>query len=176
MPADGAPDIPVQSPQRERRRAGKALVAAASVGFVRTEQFIYVALGTVLSLAALIALAGTGKLLWVGLLDWTSTSAVFEIIDRLLFVLMLVEILYTIRASLQTGALSGEPFLLVGLIACIRRVLVISLETSNIGQEDKWTAASGALFRASMIELGILALLITVMVGAICLLRKYRIP
>jgi hypothetical protein len=88
---------------------------------------------------------------------------------------MLIEILYTVRASMQTGALSSEPFLVVGLIACIRRILVISLETSNVTQPAKWTQASQDLFQASMTELGVLAGLVIVMVGAIFFIRKYRL-
>jgi uncharacterized membrane protein (DUF373 family) len=157
-PRTTAPSKPATAP----------LVDTASHVFLKTEQFIYIALGAVLSVAALIALAGTGKLIWEGLQDWTGTTAVFEIIDRLLFVLMLIEILYTIRASMESGALSAEPFLIVGLIACIRRILVISLETSNVTQADKWTPESADLFHASMIERGVLAGLVLVMVGAIC--------
>ena len=176
MAVDGAADVTGAPPPVGGGGGERNLVAAATTGFLRIEQGIYVVLGVLLSLAALIAVAGAGRLLWVGLQDWTSTGAVFEIIDRLLFVLMLVEILYTIRASLQTGGLTGEPFLLVGLIACIRRVLVISLEASNLRQDEGGTVASGVLFRTSMIELAAMAILITVLVAAICLLRKYRSP
>jgi uncharacterized membrane protein (DUF373 family) len=151
------------------------LVQSASNAFHRVEQFIYVALGAVLALTALIALAGATRLLWDGLADWTGTTAVFEIMDRLLFVLMLIEILYTVRASMATGALSSEPFLVVGLIACIRRILVISLETSNVTKPDKWNSSSPELFHAAMTELGVLAGLVIVMVGAIFFIRRFRL-
>ncbi len=70
--------------------------------------------------------------------DWTGTDSVYHIIDRLLFVLMLVEILHTVHASIRSGTLLCEPFLIVGLIACIRRILVITLETSQITQPERW--------------------------------------
>ena len=41
---------------------------------------------------------------------------------------MVIEILHTVRVSFTEGALVSEPFLVVGLIASIRRVLVITLE------------------------------------------------
>ena len=152
-----------------------AFVRTASALFHRAEQLIYIGLGAVLTVAALVALAGAARLLWVGMQDWTGTEAVFEIIDRLLFVLMLIEILYTVRASMRSGALSSEPFLVVGLIACIRRILVISLETSNVTKPDQWTAASPELFSAAMTELGVLAGLVVVMVGAIYFIRRLRL-
>lgn len=37
---------------------------------------------------------------------------------------MIVELLHTVRISIQSQALTMEPFLVVGLIASIRRVLV----------------------------------------------------
>jgi len=155
--------------------AGEAkIVRTASKIFLRIEQLIYVTLGAILALTAILALAGTGALLLTGLQDWTGTAAIIAVMDRLLFVLMLIEILYTVRASLKAGALTAEPFLLVGLIACIRRVLVISLETSDLAQQNKWSPERAQHFQASMIELGVLAFLIMVMVGAIFFLRRQR--
>ena len=148
------------------------LVHFASGVFLKIEQLIYIALGVILVCTALIALAGASQLLLANLHDWTGTDGVIAIMDRLLFVLMLIEILYTIRVSLQSGSLSAEPFLIVALIASIRRVLVISLKSSDIGQPGKWSEEQGHFFQASMIELGVLAMLIIVMVGAIYFVHK----
>ena len=170
MKDDLMDNVPAAKPIDDTR-----LVHTANTLFHRIEQMIYVVLGAVLSMTALLALAGAARLLWGGVQDWTGTEAVFEIMDRLLFVLMLIEILYTVRASMQTGALSSEPFLVVGLIACIRRILVISLETSNVTKPDKWTQSSPELFHAAMIELGVLAGLVIVMVGAIYFMRRFHL-
>ena len=148
------------------------LLRRASLLFHRTEQVIYVLLGVLLAVTALVALAGAGQLLWEGMVHWAGTETVFEIMDRLLFVLMLIEILYTVRASMRTGALSAEPFLVVALIACIRRILVISLEISKVTKPESWTGESGGLFYAAMTELGVLAGLVVVMVGAIFFVRR----
>lgn len=157
--------------QREGRRASAALLWNGDL-IRHVEHAIYLLLGVLLTLAVLLALAGSGKLLWDGVHDWTRTVAIFHIIDRLLFVLMLVEILHTVGASVRSGALVCEPFLIVGLIAYIRRILVITLETSQITQPDRWSVANGGLFRASMIELGVLAMLIVVLVGSIYVTRR----
>ncbi len=135
------------------------------------ERGVYAIIGLMLVIALLIALAGAGHTLWAGLQDWTGTDATVHIIDRLLFVLMLVEILHTVHASLRAGTLVCEPFLIVGLIACIRRMLVITLETSRITRPGQWTAENVPLFQASMLELGVLALLIVVLVGSIRAIR-----
>ena len=132
------------------------------------EQGVYVVIGGMLILALILALIGAFALLFEGARDLGHTDAIFQIIDRLLFVLMLVEILHTVHASIRSGTLVCEPFLIVGLIACIRRILVITLETSQITQPERWSVGNNMpLFQASMIELGVLGLLIVVLVGSI---------
>ena len=124
--------------------------------FGRFEQYTYIAVGVLLIAAAVVAVAGAVMLVWHGMVDWTNTSAVFEVVDRLLFVLMLVEILHTVSASIRTGGLTVEPFLVVGLIASIRRVLVITLETSEAMRGHEWSDTVSAQFHASLIELTVL--------------------
>jgi len=76
-----------------------------------------------------------------------------------LVVLMLVEILHTVRVSIRSHILVTEPFLVVGLIASIRRILVITLEASTLTKEGSWSTQGASIFRASMLELGLLGLL-----------------
>ena len=138
--------------------------------FMMFEHALYVALGLVLSVTALAALADVVFTLWGALTDWNGPGALLVTVDRLLFVLMLAEILHTVRVSITSGALTCEPFLIVGLIACIRRVLVITLESSQAPGGPE--ANGAALFRSSMIELGVLGALILVMVISIYLVRR----
>ena len=137
----------------------------------KVEQGVYIAIGAILILAIMLALAGSSKLLVEGLKDWSGEEQIVHIIDRLLFVLMMAEILHTVHVSVRTGTLMCEPFLIVRLIACIRRVLVSTLEISQISQPDNWDPSKLSLFQSSMIELGVLAILIVVLVGSICLMR-----
>jgi uncharacterized membrane protein (DUF373 family) len=140
--------------------------------FLQAEHLMYLALAVLLCVTSLLALFGVAVTLWRGLGDWATSDSVFVVIDRLLVVLMLVEILHTVRVSVRSGALTCEPFLVVGLIASIRRVLVITLESSQVTQHTNVSQDGERIFRMSMIELGVLALLILVMVAAIFLLRK----
>jgi uncharacterized membrane protein (DUF373 family) len=139
--------------------------------FLTVEHALYVALGAILSITALAALVDVAHTLWDALADWNGSYALLATTDRLLFVLMLAEILHTVRVSIKSGALTCEPFLIIGLIACIRRVLVITLETA---QPRGGAADSGSqgLFQSSMIELGVLGTLILVMVISIYLVRR----
>jgi uncharacterized membrane protein (DUF373 family) len=136
------------------------------------EVAIYILLGTLLAMAALLGVVGAFSLVEGALRDWTGTEAIFELIDRLLLVLMLLEILHTLRISIRSHALVVEPFLVVGLIASIRRILVLGMQAEALTKPENWDKGGKPLFEASMIEFGVLSLVIAVLVGAIFFLRK----
>jgi uncharacterized membrane protein (DUF373 family) len=101
---------------------------------------------------------------------------VVEVIDRLLVVLLLVEILHTVRISIRSHTLVTEPFLVVGLIATIRRMLVITLDAANLTSAANWANDGQAKLRASMLELGLLGAIVIVLVVSIHILRKSQSP
>ncbi|HXM90852.1 MAG TPA: phosphate-starvation-inducible PsiE family protein [Candidatus Dormibacteraeota bacterium] len=139
------------------------------------EVAILTILAVLISLTALATIARSGKLLWDTWHQWmvvTDTNLVLRVLDQLLVVLMLVEILHTVRISIRSHTLVTEPFLVVGLIASIRRILVITLEAATLTKEGKWTSEGATIFHASMIELGLLGLLVFVLVYSITLLRR----
>ena len=139
------------------------------------EVAILTILAVLISLTALATIARSGKLLWDTWHQWlvvTDTEVVLGVLDQLLVVLMLVEILHTVRISIRSHTLVTEPFLVVGLIASIRRILVITLEAATLTKAGKWTPEGATIFHASMIELGLLGLLVFVLVYSITLLRR----
>ncbi len=140
--------------------------------FLKIEILSYVLLGLLLAIAVLLGMWGAAQLLASSVRTPGYTDALVVAIDRMLFVLMMVEILRTVRVSFRSGALVSEPFLVVGLIASIRRVLIITLESSQANQPDRWTPESEAIVHSSMVELAVLGGLILVMVISIYLLRR----
>ncbi len=76
------------------------------------------------------------------------------------------------RISIHSHLLVAEPFLIVGLIASIRRILVITLEASSLTKGGAWSTEGASIFRASMFELGLLGLLVLILVFSITLLRR----
>lgn len=146
----------------------------ASLLFLKVEQVIYFATGLLLALTAAFALVSAAISVWGDAMSLGAPEETLVSIDRLLFVLMLVEVLHTVRVSVREGTLTAEPFLVVGLIASIRRVLAITLGASHATQPGRWTPESQQQFNASMLELGVLGALILVMVFAIYLLRRER--
>lgn len=92
--------------------------------------------------------------------------AALEMLNELLLVLMILELLYTVRVSLKEHTLIAEPFLIVGLIAGVRRILVITAEAWGLGETDP------EQFDRAMLELGLLTVMTLVIVISILLLRK----
>ena len=142
--------------------------------FHQVEIVAYILLGLLLAVAAVVGMGGTAMLLLHSFQANADADSLVIAIDRLLFVLMMIEILHTVRVSFRSGTLVAEPFLVVGLIASIRRVLVITLESSQANQNGKWTSESQAMLHSSMLELVVLGGLILVMVLSIYLLRRSR--
>jgi uncharacterized membrane protein (DUF373 family) len=105
----------------------------------KIEVAIYSVLAVLLAVTALVTIATAGEILWIGLRHWTIAAQTLRVLNELLIVLMLVEILHTVRISIRSHVLVTEPFLVVGLIASIRRILVITLEAATLTKEGTWT-------------------------------------
>jgi uncharacterized membrane protein (DUF373 family) len=139
----------------------------------RIEMAIYSILALLLSVTVLAGIVSAGRLLWDALSHWSIATQTLRVLNELLVVLMLVEILHTVRISIRSHVLVTEPFLVVGLIASIRRMLVISLEMATLTREETW---SESLFHSSMIELGLLGFIVFALVFSITLVRRFPPP
>ena len=118
--------------------------------FTRVEDVVYVSLGVLLAGCAAVLLVAAGADFVTNLLAGTLPGHVIDILDRILLVLMVVEILYTVQVSFRGQTLVPEPFLIIGLIAGIRRVLILTAEFKDLLQKGD------TAFRNAMIELGLL--------------------
>ena len=155
----------------EKTSGEPAWVTRGAEGFLFIEHAAQMVLGILLSLTALLALGGAGLAMAGGMADWTSTHETYLIIDRLLFVLMVIEILHTVRASMRGSELTAQPFLVVGLIASIRRILMITLQSSEATKTQTLSDAADKMLRESMVELGVLTVLILVLVVSLRVLK-----
>ncbi|OLE50255.1 MAG: hypothetical protein AUG01_01930, partial [Candidatus Rokubacteria bacterium 13_1_20CM_2_69_58] len=101
------------------------------------------------------------------LLGDTLPDRAVELLDRLLLILMIVELLYTVQISFREHALVPEPFLIVGLIAAIRRLLVLTAEFARLLEKGE------RAFQGAMLELGLLTVMIVALVVSLVILRKH---
>ncbi|MET0501784.1 MAG: phosphate-starvation-inducible PsiE family protein, partial [Candidatus Binatia bacterium] len=122
--------------------------------FNRAEDIIYIGLGVLLAVIALVLL-GTELIYFAGYLAaGTLGENIVFLLDRILLIIIFVEVLYTVQVSFRQHVLRPEPFLVVGMIAVTRRILVLTAEMSKLAKETQ----TG--FYNAMIELGLLTVLI----------------
>jgi uncharacterized membrane protein (DUF373 family) len=145
---------------------GASARAFVARGFTLVEDLVYVGLGVLLAGAAVVLLADGVALFFRTLVVGELPAHVIELLDRILLILMIVEILYTLQVSLREHTLSPEPFLVVALIAGIRRVLVLTAEFADFLEKGEH------VFRNAMMELALLTVMILALVAALMLLRR----
>ncbi|HEY0126624.1 MAG TPA: phosphate-starvation-inducible PsiE family protein [Blastococcus sp.] len=128
------------------------------------ENVIYAGISTFLVGTALICLALAGKTSW-GLLSDFSEQPVLDLLDILLLVFIVVELLFAVRSTVQKRELLAEPFLLVGIIASIKEIVVLSVESAK-------EVGNGAEFDDRITEIAVLGVLVLLLGATSWLLRR----
>jgi uncharacterized membrane protein (DUF373 family) len=132
--------------------------------------FGYVEDGLYVAVALALALAGVGLFGYV-VYDFVShltdgpkfTTLILDLLDGLLLVFILTELIHTIRAVIDEKVLVSEPFLVVGVVAAIRRLVVVSAEAKDLFGKPT--------FGDAMLEIGVLTGVIVGLVLGIFMLR-----
>jgi uncharacterized membrane protein (DUF373 family) len=138
----------------------------AARSFTLIEDIVYIGLGVLLAVSSMVLLA-TGIMDFVqNLLSGSFPQEIVALLDRILLVLLFVELLYTVQVSFREHTIVPEPFLLVGLIAAIRRVLVLTAEFAEIADKSE------EVFRHFIYELGALTVLIVALVASLYILTR----
>ena len=136
------------------------------------EDLVYALICLVLTGAALALLIKAGYDLATGIgAEEGLKVTTSEILDTLLLVFILVELLSAVRTTLVERQLLAEPFLLVGMIATIKEIVIGSLEAKELAGSDR------EAFVDVMTEIGVLGgVLLVLAVASYLLRRKEREP
>jgi uncharacterized membrane protein (DUF373 family) len=127
------------------------------------EQLFYVAIAGALTLAGVVLFGWALYSFVVQLGKGDVTTAALGFLDGLLLVFIVAEIIHTVRAVIDENVLTTEPFLIVGMVAAIRRIIVISAEAkAQLGRPE---------FGQVMLELGLLAVTVLALGFTIYLVR-----
>jgi uncharacterized membrane protein (DUF373 family) len=133
------------------------------------EQVVY-------AIAAVCLIGGAGVLLvqairtFVRHVDDDVIAAATELLSVLLLVFVFVELLGAVRLTMRERRLIAEPFLLVGIIASIKEIVVVA------GAERPEDQTSSE-FHDAMLEIGVLAAVVLVLsISALLLRRREREP
>ncbi|HUZ15404.1 MAG TPA: phosphate-starvation-inducible PsiE family protein [Gaiellaceae bacterium] len=136
------------------------------VGLVGFETVLYGAVAVLLAAAAVFVLVGTVHELahavstQSGAVDTGVTA-----LDRILLLLIIAELAYTLRFVLRTHEITVEPFLFIGLIAVVRRILIVTAQFERI-------PSSGRTLTNILLELGLLGFLVLALAVALALVRR----
>jgi hypothetical protein len=134
--------------------------------FSLVEDVVYIGLGVLLAASALVMLVLGGIDFLRYLAGGSLATNVVALLDRILLVLMIVEILYTVQVSFRAHTLIPEPFLLVALIAAVRRLLVLTAEFSDLVGKGE------PALRTAVVELALLIAMIVALVASLLMLRR----
>ncbi|MDQ6856769.1 MAG: phosphate-starvation-inducible PsiE family protein [Candidatus Dormibacteraeota bacterium] len=144
---------------RRGPRIGSALAALEVV-----EDVIYAVIAVFLIGSGVLLLAGAGIDISKNFDVNNIHPLVVRVLDETLLVFMVVELLHTVRITLRDHTLAAEPFLIVGLIAGVRRILILTASSDSLH--------SGPDFVVYWVQLLLLIVLVVAMVVALFIWRR----
>ena len=157
-----------ESGTTRHEKPASALRLAIAQGFTVVEDVVYVGLGILLAASAGTLIVGGFASFFESLRSGASAAGIVVVLDRILLVLMVIELLYTVKVSFQEHALVPEPFVIVGLIAATRRILIVTAQLAVFVEKT----ADETAFRHAMWELGLLTVMVVALVASLLMLRK----
>ncbi|HEY7719655.1 MAG TPA: phosphate-starvation-inducible PsiE family protein [Pedococcus sp.] len=97
----------------------------------RAENVVYLVVAAIL---LLIAAAVLVQALWSfsELFSRDVADVAIEVLDLLLLVFIVVELLFAVRTTLSRRELVAEPFILVGIIASLKEIVVLSVKAPDL--------------------------------------------
>jgi uncharacterized membrane protein (DUF373 family) len=122
---------------------------------------------------SVVLVVGSGALLvaqfntMLRLRDAPAKTVMLEVLDGLLLIFIFVELLYAVRSCLRSHEIVAEPFLIVGILAGIKEIVVLSVEAATL--LDK-----GPAFARAVVEIGVLGGVVLVLALAAFVLRERR--
>lgn len=134
------------------------------LGFL--EDVIYWAIAVVLiigSIALLVAQFNT----MLRLRNTPASTTMLEVLDGLLLIFIFVELLYAVRACLRSHEIVAEPFLIVGILAGIKEIVVLSVEAATLLKD-------GPQFSRAVVEIAVLGVVVLVLAVAAFVLRERK--
>lgn len=128
------------------------------------EETLYIVVGLALLAAAVLVVIGSvNELVNEVRANEGAVSIGITLLDRILLLLIVAELVHSLRFVVLRGRIVVEPFLFVGLIAVVRRILIVTAEVERL---------SGRALTNQLLELGLLGSLALALALAIYLVRR----
>jgi uncharacterized membrane protein (DUF373 family) len=150
-----------QGDTKEEEEVAKPADRALNLG----EDLVYILSGLLLLGGAVAVLVAVGYHLAKEIGSGVE-GAITDALDGLLLVFILLELLAAVRATMTERKLVAEPFLVAGIIASIKEIIVVTLEAKeSIGKESP-------AFDDAMTQLAVLGGIVLLLAVASWLVRR----
>ncbi|AEH45426.1 hypothetical protein Thein_1565 [Thermodesulfatator indicus DSM 15286] len=139
--------------------------------FLKVERFLYILVAVLILIASAVVIGDGALALYHLLVDAHDfTHGILKVMDRFLLALMFLEILHTVQIIFgeEHHLACVEPFIMVAIIASVRRLLILSFEISHAGQIPL------ERLKFYLMEMLIIGFLIICLVTAVIFLRRSR--
>jgi uncharacterized membrane protein (DUF373 family) len=143
-----------QRPRREKKASERtsekeaeqedAIARVTATGLHIVEDLIYVFTALLLVAGAVVVLVQAGYRLAIETPEGV-THALEDTLDSLLIVFILVELLSAVRTAIDEHFLVAEPFLLVGILASIKEIVVLATFRIDEGKPSDIALKIGVL-------------------------------
>ena len=143
-------------PEQPRRRIEVALAVAEDVVYGGIALLLVAAAGVLLLIAGHELLEARHGL---------RTDPIIAVLDTILLVFIVVELLSAVRLTVSKRELIAEPFLLVGIIASIKEIVVLSVKAAD-------AIGTGAAFDDQLQEIAVLGVIVLLLGATAFLLRR----
>ena len=131
------------------------------------ERIAYLAIALALSVP-IVMLVVSAAMIMLEVSEVGVLETVLGVLDRLLLAFIFVELINTVRVTLsERGIFIAEPFLLVGLIAVVRRILLLTAALEQTASTEE--------FQNMLLELGVMTGLVIVLTIALYFTRRMRL-
>ena len=131
------------------------------------EDAVYWVIAVVLLAGSVALLVAQVNTIWRGLGTNPTSAVMLDVLDGLLLIFIFVELLYAVRTSLRSHEIVAEPFLIVGILACIKEIVVMSVEAAKL-------VPNGPEFARAIVQVGVLGGLVLILTVSIFVLRVQR--
>ncbi len=144
--------------------------AVLTKAFRAAEIVVLVVIAVLLIALSVFLLFGSALELYAAVLQQNVITQATNILNAVLLVMMTMEIVYTVTLQIQIRRLVPEPFLVIGAVSAVRRMLIVTTNASQVPSHDI------EAIRNTLLELGVLSIIIFVMIVSIYILRRAPPP
>jgi uncharacterized membrane protein (DUF373 family) len=130
----------------------------------RSQTVVYYGVTLVLLVAVGVLFVSVGTIL-LAVFEVDPLQTTLDILDRVLLITIFVELLITIEIIVRERQLVAEPFLLIGMVAVVRRILLVTAEAGQSLEDPE-------RFLNLVTELGVLTALVLSLAAGLYVARR----